>query len=97
MAEPEFVRVRVKDNGAHITVSRVEYDVFSDGYELLKQDAVDARGVPLPDKPKTDVATATATKRAAPKKTAAKRAAADATTTTDPDGAPAGGNTSQEG
>lgn len=96
MGSPEFVRVRVKDNGAITTISRAEYDAF-DGYELLEgQDAVDVRGNPLPDKPKTTVDEAAAAKKTASRPRAAKKtsASSSAAATTNPN--PAGDSASLE-
>jgi hypothetical protein len=59
---PEFVRVRDKDTGHHYSINKEKYDRTPDVWELLKQDAVDAAGDPLPMKPKTSVSSEAAKK-----------------------------------
>lgn len=71
MAKPEYTRVRLNDTGAHVTVA-----VVSDGMTVLKQDAVDSSGRPLPDEP------ATTKKTSAAKPAASKTATASAASTT---------------
>jgi hypothetical protein len=43
-----YVRVRDKSNGHHYTVLAQEVEASPDAYEVLKQDAVNANGDPLP-------------------------------------------------
>lgn len=45
---PDYVRVRDKSTGHHYTVLAQEAKVNADAYQVLKQDAVDHNGDPLP-------------------------------------------------
>jgi hypothetical protein len=45
---PEYVRVRVKENGHHWTVTKQEAENNPDAYAVLKQPAVNELGDPLP-------------------------------------------------
>lgn len=45
---PEYVRVKVKENGHHWTVLKQEADNNPDAYTVLKQPAVNELGDPLP-------------------------------------------------
>lgn len=45
---PDYLRVKDKDTGAHYTVLAAEVDANPDAYQVLKQDAVDHNGDPLP-------------------------------------------------
>lgn len=45
---PDYVRVKDKDTGAHYTVLDSEVQANPDAYQVLKQDAVDHNGDPLP-------------------------------------------------
>ncbi len=45
---PDYRRVKDKDTGAHYTVLAAEVDANPDAYTVLKQDAVDHNGDPLP-------------------------------------------------
>lgn len=45
---PEYVRIKDPATGHHLTVTRDQYEAF--GGELLKQDATDPHGRPLPPK-----------------------------------------------
>lgn len=44
----EYVRVRDKSTGHHYSVLAAEAENHPDAYQVLKQDAVDANGDPLP-------------------------------------------------
>lgn len=45
---PDYVRVRDKSTGHHYSVLKQEADNHPDAYQVLKQDAVNANGDPLP-------------------------------------------------
>lgn len=77
---PEYVRAKVKDTGAHVTITSDEYDTFKSGYELLKGDAVDMYGRPLPEKPRVELAPATRAAPTARRRRASKKTAAAPTT-----------------
>lgn len=62
---PEYVRVRDKDTGHHLTILRSQLARRSDAYVELKQDATYSDGTPLPPKHKTTVSTEAAKKTAA--------------------------------
>ena len=60
---PDFVRVRVKDSGHHITVLAQEAANNAEAYTVLKQPAVNENGDPLPGEiPEPTGQTATDTK-----------------------------------
>lgn len=59
---PEYVRVRDKDTGHHLSILRSQLDRRPDAYVELKQDATYLDGTPLPAKHKTSVASAAANK-----------------------------------
>lgn len=59
---PEYVRVRDKETGHHLTISRSQYDRESDLWQELKQPATDAAGDPLPPKHHTSVSAETGKK-----------------------------------
>lgn len=44
MASPDYVRAKDKSTGHKVTILRAQLD---DGYQELKQDAVDEHGAPL--------------------------------------------------
>lgn len=44
----DYVRVKDKDTGHHYSVLRQEAENNPDAYQVLKQDAVDLNGNPLP-------------------------------------------------
>lgn len=48
MPDIEWVRVKEKGTGDHWTVSKQEAETNPDAYVVLKQDAVNANGDPLP-------------------------------------------------
>jgi hypothetical protein len=59
---PDFVRVKVKDTGAHITISRELYETNPDPYTELKSDALGSDGLPAaPEYPDTSATSATST------------------------------------
>lgn len=62
---PEYVRVRDRETGHHLSILRSQLERRSDAYTELKQDATYADGTPLPAKHKTDVSTEAAKKTAA--------------------------------
>jgi hypothetical protein len=62
---PEYVRVRDKDTGHHLTVLRSQFDRRPEAFVELKQDATYADGTPLPVKHKTTVSNEAAKKTAA--------------------------------
>ena len=60
---PEYVRVKDKSTGYHLTVLAQEAEVNADAYTVLKQDAVDHNGDALPpDFTKSDGPAASTTK-----------------------------------
>ena len=61
---PEYVRVRDKSTGHHLSIPRSQFERESDGWQELKQDAVDSAGDPLPPKHHTSVATKAPEKKA---------------------------------
>lgn len=54
---PEYVRVRDKDTGHHLSVLRSQFERRPEAFVELKQDATYADGTPLPVKHKTTVST----------------------------------------
>jgi hypothetical protein len=58
----EFIRVRDKETGHHVSILREQYDRDPDVWQELKQDATYADGTPLPAKHKTSVSTEAAKK-----------------------------------
>lgn len=74
MPKPEWIRVRLNENGAHVSVRSVR-----DGMTVLKQPGADVNGRPLPAKyPEPTLAK----KKTEPKTSAATPAAASENTTT---------------
>ena len=69
---PEFVRVRDKETGHHVSITRDQFDREADAWQELKQDATDAGGDPLPPKYKTTVADSATVKQAAKPATSEK-------------------------
>lgn len=59
---PDFVRVRDKETGHHVSILRSAYDRNPDVWSLLKQDATYGDGTPLPPKHKTSVSSEAAKK-----------------------------------
>lgn len=60
---PEYVRVKDKSTGHHYSVLATEAENNADAYTVLKQDAVDHNGDPLPGEiPETSGQTATTKK-----------------------------------
>jgi len=59
---PEFVRVKQNDTGHELTVPTGHFEAVESGYTLLKKDAVDLGGAPLPAKYKTSVSAEAAKK-----------------------------------
>lgn len=51
----EYVRVKDKETGHHVSILRSTYELESDLWQELKQDATDAGGSPLPPKYHTTV------------------------------------------
>lgn len=51
----EYVRVRDKDTGHHLSVLRSQFKRRRDAFVELKQDATYSDGTPLPPKHKTSV------------------------------------------
>jgi len=51
----EYVRVRDKETGHHVSILREQLDANPDAWQELKQDATYADGSPLPPKHKTSV------------------------------------------
>ena len=64
MARPEYVRVRIKETGAHKSIPRATFERSPELYSELKQPATLSDGRPLPDKHKTSVAAAASEKKA---------------------------------
>lgn len=61
---PDFVRVRDKSTGHHYSVMASEAESNPDAYQVLKQDAVDTNGDPLPGEvPESSGQSATTTKK----------------------------------
>ena len=60
----DYVRVRDKETGHHLSISRAQFEREGDVWQELKQPAVDAAGDPLPPKHHTSVATEAAGKKA---------------------------------
>lgn len=60
---PEYVRVRDKDTGHHLSVLRSQLDRNPEAFAELKQDAAYADGTPLPVKHKTSVSAEAAKKQ----------------------------------
>lgn len=58
----EYVRVRDKETGHHVSIPRAQFEHEGDVWQELKQDAVDAGGRPLPMKPHTSVSNETTKK-----------------------------------
>lgn len=56
---PEYVRVRDKETGHHLSVLRSHFDLAPEAFVELKQDATYADGTPVPPKYKTTVSTET--------------------------------------
>lgn len=52
---PEYVRVRDKETGHHVSILRSQFEAEAEFWQELKQDATDAGGAPLPPKYKTTV------------------------------------------
>lgn len=52
---PEFVRVRDKETGHHVSIPVARYDRERDLWQALKQPATDAGGTALPPKHKSSV------------------------------------------
>ena len=52
---PEFVRVRDKETGHHLSILRSQFDRNKEAFSELKQEATYADGTPLPPKHKTSV------------------------------------------
>lgn len=48
MLDIDYVRARDKSTGAHLTLVRSAAEADPDAYQILKQDAVDHNGLPLP-------------------------------------------------
>lgn len=59
---PEYVRVRDRETGHHLSIRRSQFDRRPDAYVELKQDATYADGTPLPAKHKTSVSSEAAKK-----------------------------------
>ena len=57
MVRPEYVRVRIKETGAHKSIPRATFERSPELYSELKQPATLSDGRPLPDKTKTSVST----------------------------------------
>lgn len=60
----EFIRVRDKETGHHVSIPAARYDRERDLWQELKQPATDAGGTPLPPKHKTSVSAETTKQRA---------------------------------
>lgn len=58
----EYVRVRDKETGHHLSVLRSQFDFNPEAFSELKQDATYADGDPLPPKHKTSVSQEAANK-----------------------------------
>lgn len=58
----EFVRVRDRETGHHLSVLRAQYDRNREAWQELKQPATYADGSPLPVKHKTSVSVEAAKK-----------------------------------
>ena len=61
----EYVRVKDKETGHHVSILRSQFERNGDAWEELKQDATYATGEPRPPKFKTTVS-AEAEKKASP-------------------------------
>lgn len=59
---PDYVRVRDRETGHHLSVLRHHFDRTPEAFVELKQDATYADGSPLPVKHKTSVSSETAKK-----------------------------------
>ena len=71
---PEYLRVKQRDTGHELSVTRSRYDFAPDAYDVLeKKPATNRAGIPVRAKLKTTVG------KAAAKKTAAKRSTNSAT------------------
>ena len=57
---PEYLRVKQKDTGHELSVTKAMYDFAPDAYEVLDKPATDAGGNPNRAKHKTTVAKAAA-------------------------------------
>lgn len=60
---PDYVRVKDRETGHHLSILRSQFERRSDAYTELKQDATYADGTPLPAKHKTDASTEAAKKK----------------------------------
>ena len=58
----DYVRVRDKETGHHLSVHRAHFDRTPDAFVELQQDATYSDGTPLPPKHKTSVSSETAKK-----------------------------------
>lgn len=59
----DYVRVKAKDTGAHLTITRELYDSNPTPYTELKSDPLGPDGAPAPfEYPDTSATTATSTK-----------------------------------
>ncbi len=63
---PEYVRVKDKDTGHKLSVPASEVENNPDAYQVLKQDAVDTSGLPLPPEHATTSGSSSAGKSAQP-------------------------------
>lgn len=73
---PDYLRVKQKDTGHELSVTRAMYDFAPDAYDVLEKSATNSAGVPLRPKYKTTV------NKAAAKKTATSRSTNSAPTQT---------------
>lgn len=62
---PDYVRVRDKATGHHLSVLRSQFERNESAYAELQQDATYADGTPLPPKHKTSVSSEAAKKQPA--------------------------------
>lgn len=61
---PDYLRVKQRDTGHELTVTRAMYDFAPDAYDVLDKPATDRGGAPLREKHRTTVAKQAAAKKA---------------------------------
>jgi hypothetical protein len=60
---PDYVRVKVKDTGAHVSITQELYETNPEPYTELKSDALGPDGLPAPvEYPETPAKSAASTK-----------------------------------
>ena len=70
---PEYVRVRDKETGHHLSIPRAQFEREGDVWQELKQPATDAAGEPLPPKYHTSVSSETEKKASQPAATSSNK------------------------